>query len=329
MRRREFITLLGGAAAVWPLTANAQQPTATTHRLGLLFATSEQAAKARGLLEAVTQGLKEYGWVEGQNLTIEYRFADGKTDALPKLAGEVVQLRVDAIVTDSTPATQAAKNATRTVPIVAITNDPVASGFVMSLARPGGNITGVSLLSAELGGRRIQLLTELVPGLARVAILSNPANQSHAGLVRQSQVAAQSLGIEIEVSDAPASDRLENAFAAITAARAGALIVLPDTMFFAQYPRVVAFTAASHLPALFPEKQPVEAGGLMAYGPSIPASFRRAGAYVDKILRGANPADLPVEQPTTFEFVINLKTAKALGLSVPDKLLSTADEVFE
>jgi putative ABC transport system substrate-binding protein len=189
---------------------------------------------------------------------------------------------IHAIVTDSTPATHAAQNATRTVPIVAINNDPVGSGFVVSLARPGGNITGVSLQSAELAGRRIQLLTELVPGLARVAILSNPANQSHAGLVKQSQAAAQSLGIEIEVADAPAPDRLENAFAAITAARAGALIVLGDSMFFGQYPRVVAFTAASHLPALFPEKQPVEGGGLMAYGPSIPASFRRAGAYVDK-----------------------------------------------
>jgi putative ABC transport system substrate-binding protein len=329
MRRREFITFVGCAAAAWSLAARAQQPTATTHRLGLLFVTSEQAAKARGLLEAVTQGLKEYGWVEGQNITIEYRFADGKADALPKLAVEVVQLRVDAIVTDSTPATQAAKNATRTVPIVAIINDAVASGFVVSLARPGGNITGVSLQSADLAGRRIQLLTELVPGLARVAILSNPANQSHAGLVKQSQAAAQSLGIEIEVADAPAPDRLENAFAAITAARAGALIVLPDGMFFGQYPRVVAFTAASHLPALFPEKQPVEAGGLMAYGTSIPASFRRAGAYVDKILRGANPADLPVEQPTTFEFVINLKTAKALGLTVPPMLLARADEVIE
>jgi putative tryptophan/tyrosine transport system substrate-binding protein len=326
MRRREFITFVGCVAATWPLAARAQQPTATTHRLGLLFATSERGAKARGLLEAVTQGLKEYGWVEGQNITIEYRFADGKADALPKLAAEVVQLRVDAIVTDSTPATHAAQNATRTVPIVAINNDPVGSGFVVSLARPGGNITGVSLQSAELAGRRIQLLTELVPGLARVAILSNPANQSHAGLVKQSQAAAQS---EIEVADAPAPDRLENAFGAITAARAGALIVLGDSMFFGQYPRVVAFTAASHLPALFPEKQPVEAGGLMAYGTSIPASFRRAGAYVDKILRGANPADLPVEQPTTFEFVINLKTAKALGLTVPDKLLSTADEVIE
>ena len=329
MRRRAFIRLLGGTA-ISPLAARAQQPTATTHRLGLLFATSEQAAKARGLLEAVTQGLKEYGWVEGQNIAIEYRFADGKADALPKLAVEVVQLRVEAIVTDSTPATQAAKNATRTVPIVAVAiNDPVASGFVVSFARPGGNITGVSLQSAELAGRRIQMLTELVPGLARVAILSNPANQSHAGLVKQSQAAAQSLAIEVEVAEAPAPDRLENAFATITAARAGALIVLPDGMFFGQYPRVVAFTAASHLPALFPEKQPVEAGGLIAYGASIPASFRRAGAYVDKILRGANPADLPIEQPTTFELVINLKTAKALGLTVPDKLLSTADEVIE
>ena len=225
MRRREFITFVGCAAATWPLAAQAQQQTATMHRLSLLFATSEQAAKARGLLEAVTQGLKEYGWVEGQNITIEYRFADGKADALPRLAVEVVQLRVDAIVTDSTPATQAAKNATRTVPIVAIINDPVASGFIVNLARPGGNITGVSLQSAELAGRRIQLLTELVPGLARVAILSNPANQSHAGLVKQSQAAAQSLGIKIDVAGAPAPDSLENAFAAITAVRVGALIV--------------------------------------------------------------------------------------------------------
>jgi putative tryptophan/tyrosine transport system substrate-binding protein len=171
MRRREFITRLSAAAAAWPLAARAQQPTATTHRLGLLFLT--QRTNARGLLEAVTQGLKEYGWVEGQNITIEYRFADGKADALPKLAVEVVQLRVDAIVTDSTPATQAAENATRTVPIVAIINDPVASGFVVRLARPGGNITGVGLQSAELAGRRIQLLTELVPGLARVAIFQS------------------------------------------------------------------------------------------------------------------------------------------------------------
>ena len=321
MRRREFIAIFGGAAA-WVSPARAQEPRRV---IGFLSSTSSDAYPE--LLAAFVQGLKDTGFIEGNNINIEWRWAED--NRLPTLAGELVSRGVAVIVAWGTPATQAAKNATRTVPIVAITNDPVANGFVVSLARPGGNITGVSLQSAELAGRRIQLLTELVPGLARIAILSNPANQSLAGLVKQSQAAAQSLGIEIEVADAPAPDRLENAFGAITAARAGALIVLPDAMFFGQYPRVVAFTAASHLPALFPEKQPVEGGGLMAYGPSIPASFRRAGAYVDKILRGANPADLPVEQPTTFEFVINLKTAKALGLTVPDKLLSTADEVIE
>jgi putative tryptophan/tyrosine transport system substrate-binding protein len=327
LRRREFITLLGGAAA-WPLAAHAQQPT-STKRLGLLFA-SAQAAKAQGLLEAVTQGLKEHGWVEGQNITFEYRFADGKDEVLPELAAELVQLRLDAILTDSTQATHAAKDATRTVPIVmAVSNDPVASGFVASLSRPGGNITGTSLMAPELAGKRLQLLTEIVPGLARVAVLSNPSNPSHALLLKQTQTAAQSLSVELHVVEAAAPDKLDSAFAAITAAHAGALIVLADAMFFGQHPRVVAFAASSHLPALFPEKQAAQTGGLMAYGPSIPASFRRAGAYVDKIFRGANPADLPVEQPTTFEFVINLKTAKALGVTVPDKLLATADEVID
>jgi putative ABC transport system substrate-binding protein len=281
-------------------------------------------------VEAVTKGLKEYGWVEGESITFEYRFADGKDDVLPKLAGELVQLRLDAILTDSSPATQAAKNATQTVPIVmAVSNDPVASGFVASLRRPGGNITGLSIVTTELAGRRVQLLTEIVPGLARAAVLSNPVNPSHASLLKQTQSAAQSLGVELHVAEAAAPDKLESAFATVIAARAQFLIVFPDAMFFGQYPRVVLFTATSHLPALFPEKQVVEAGGLMAYGPSIPAGFRRAGAYLDKILRGANPADLPVELPTTFELVINLKTAKALGLTVPDKLLSIADEVIE
>jgi putative ABC transport system substrate-binding protein len=182
--RRKFIAALGGATLAWPLAARAQQPTSTKRHLGLLFATSAQAAKARGLLEAITQGLKEHGWVEGQNITFEYRFADGKDEVLPKLAGELVQLRLDAILTDSTPATQAAKNATRTAPIVmAVSNDPVASGFVASLSRPGGNITGSSLLAPELAGERLQLLTEIVPGLARVAVLSKPSNSSHALLL--------------------------------------------------------------------------------------------------------------------------------------------------
>jgi putative tryptophan/tyrosine transport system substrate-binding protein len=326
MRRRAFIALIAGAmAAAWPLAARGE----VTRRLGLLFITSAQAAKARGLLESIIQGLKEHGWIEGQNFTFEYRFADGKQDALPKLAAELVQLRVDAIVTDSSPAIQAAKNATQTVPIVGIGNDLVGSGFVQSLSRPGGNITGISLLSADLAGRRLQLLSEMVPGLARVAVLSNPANPSHFALVQQTQAAALLLKIEIHVAEAGAPDLLESAFAAISAAQTGALIVLPDVMFFGQYPRVVEFAATARLPALFLEKQVVEGGGLMAYGPSIPAAYRGLAAYVDKIFHGANPAELPVEQPTTLEFAINLKTAKTLGLVVPDKLLSTADEVIE
>jgi putative ABC transport system substrate-binding protein len=210
-----------------------------------------------------------------------------------------------------------------------MTNDPVASGLVASLNRPGGNITGISLLSAELAGRRLQLLSELVPGLARVAVLSNPQNASHAVLLRQSRDAAQSLNVELHVAEAPTPDKLDSAFVTIDEAHAGALIVFPDAIFFGQYPRVVAFTAAAHLPAMFPEKQVVQAGGLLAYGPSILAAFRELGVYVGKIFRGANPADLPIEAPTSFELTINLKTAKALGLIVPDKLLSTADEVIE
>jgi putative tryptophan/tyrosine transport system substrate-binding protein len=325
MKRRAFITLLAGAVAAWPLAARGQ----ATRRIGLLFIASAQAAKARGFLESITQGLKEHGWIEGQNFTFEYRFADGKQDALPKLAAELVELRVDAIVTDGSPATQAAKNATQTVPIVGISNDLVGSGFVRSLSRPGGNITGISLLSADLAGRRLQMLSEIVPGLARVAVLSNPANPSHFALLQQMQAAASSLKIEPHVAEARAPDLLESAFAAISAAQTGALIVLPDAMFFGQFPRVVAFAATARLPALFLEKQVVEAGGLIAYGPSIPAAFRGLATYVDKIFHGADPAELPVEQPTTFEFAINLKTAKTLGLSIPDKLLYTADEVVE
>jgi putative ABC transport system substrate-binding protein len=325
MRRRDFIALLGSSAAAWPLAARAE----ATRRLGLLFIPSAQAAKALGSPEAIVQGLKEHGWIEGQNITFEYRYADGKQDALPKLAAELVRLRVDAIVAEGTPAMQAAKDATQTVPIVGLSNDPLASGFVSSLGRPGGNITGIGLLSADLSGKRLQLLSEVVVGLARVAVLLNPANPSHFALLKQTQSAGPALKIEVHVAEAGAPDLLESAFAAISAAHAGALMVLPDAMFFSEYRRVVAFGAAERLPTLYPEKQSVKAGGLMAYGPSIPAAYRRLAAYVDKILHGADPAELPIEQPTTFEFAINLKTAKTLGLSIPDKLLYTADEVVE
>jgi putative ABC transport system substrate-binding protein len=327
MRRREFCKVAAGTAATiaWPFRAR----TETMRHIGILFGTSQELAKARGLLEVITQGLKENGWNEGQNFTFDYRFADGKYGVLPKLAAELVQARVDVILTDSSAATQAAKDATRSIPIAALSNDPIGSGFIASLNRPGGNITGISLVGADLSGRRLQLLSELVPGLGRIVILSNPAVSSHALILKQMRAAAQSLKMEIAVAEASTPDALDNAFAAITSSHAGALVVLPDAMFFGQHPRIVAFTLASRLPALFPETPVVAAGGLMAYGPNILASFKRLAFYADKILRGANPAELPVEEPTTFELAINLKTAKALGLTVPDKLLSTAEVVIE
>jgi len=284
----------------------------------------------RGLVEAFRQGLKEYGWVEGQNISVEYRFAEGKEEALAGIAAALVQSRLDVIVADGTAAIQAAKNVTQTVPIVmAVSNDPVGTGLVASLNRPGGNITGLSILTGELVSKWLQLLTEIVPGLARVAVLSNPLNPSSAPLLEQTKAAAQSLGVEIHVAEVQGPDRFESAFAAIKAARAGALIVLPDGMLYSQHPRIVTFSAASHLPALFGQKEVVEAGGLIAYGPNIPASFRRSAAYVDKILQGAKPADLPVEQPTIFELVVNLETARAIGLTVPASILLRADEVIE
>lgn len=328
MNRRTFISLLGGGA-VWPLTANAQHP-ARVRTIGFLLPGGSRTTVVRAQLEAFRQALKEYGWIEGQNISVEYRFAEGHEDALAEIAVELVRLQMDVIVTEGTAATRAAKTVTQTIPIVMATStDPVGNGLVASLDRPGGNVTGPSLQTAELAGKRLQLLTEIVPGLARVAILSNPLNPSTAAVVEQTKAAAQSLGVEIHVVEVPRPDQFESAFAALTRARAGALIVLPDPMLYGQYPRVVTFTTASHLPALFPEKQVVEAGGLIAYGPSIPASFRRAAAYVDKILRGAKAADLPVEQPTTFELVVNLQTATAIGVIIPTSVLVRADEIIE
>ena len=330
MRRRDFIRIvIVSSAAVWPLTAQTQQPTLTIRRIGILLPESAPTAEARGWLGAFRQGLKEMGWIDGQNIAFEYRSAD-RMDALPKIAAELVQLRLDVILAEGTEAIQAAKDATQSIPIVmAISNSPVASGFVASLNQPGGNVTGLSRQSSELAGKRLQLLTEIVPKLARLVVLSNPTNPSHALLAQQMRDAAQSFGVGLDVVEASAPDKLDSAFATVAAARADSLVVLPDGMFFGQHRRIVALTAASHLPALFPEREVAEAGGLMAYGPSIPASFRRAAAYVDKILRGAKPADLPVEQPTKFEFVINLKTAKTLGLTISNQMQLLADEVIE
>jgi putative tryptophan/tyrosine transport system substrate-binding protein len=330
MRRRDFVTLvIGGTIAVWPLATRAQQPTSTIRHVGFLTPQSAQTTSLQVLLDAFHEGLKLDGLIEGQNIVIEYRFADGKENALPRLAAELVQSRVDAIEADGTPAIQAAKNATQTMPIImAVCNDPVASSFVASLNRPGGNITGLSLQASDLAPKRLQLLAEIVPRLSRVGVLSNPLNRSHV-LVEQVQNAAQSLHIELHVAEAPAPDKFESAFATIAAARADAVIVLPDGMFYNQQSRIAALSVAYHLPTLFAEKESVEAGGLMAYGPSVPDLFRRSAAYLDKILKGVSPADLPVEQPTKFELAINLKTARTLGLTVPSTLLATADEVIE
>jgi putative tryptophan/tyrosine transport system substrate-binding protein len=329
MRRRDFIAFLGGTTA-WPLAALAEQPTPAARRLGVLMQPSAQAAKARGFLDAFIKALQEAGWVEGQNVIFERRFADGKAELLANLAAELVQLRVDAIVTDSTPSARAAKIATQTVPIVmAASGDAVANGLVASFSRPGGNVTGMSILTGDLTGRRLQLLTEMVPSLKRVAILMNPSDLGRISQLKAAQIAAQSLNVELHVAEASTPDKFDGAFATISESNAQALLVLQTAMFFNQYPRIVALAMASHLPALFAEREVAEAGGLMAYGPSIPALFQRAAVYVDKIFRGANPAELPVELSTTFELVINLKTAKALGLTVPDRLLSTADEVIE
>jgi putative tryptophan/tyrosine transport system substrate-binding protein len=282
------------------------------------------------LLDAFHKGLKQVGLIEGQNIIIEYQFADGREDTLPRLAAALVQLRVDAIVADGTPAIQAAKNATQTMPIImAVCNDPVASGFVASLNRPGGNITGLSLQASDLAPKRLQLLAEIVPRLSRVGVLSNPLNRSHVLGLEQMQAAAQSLHIELQAAEASAPGKFESAFATIAAARADAVIVLPDGMFFNQQSRIAALSVAYHLPALFADKESVAAGGLMAYGPIVPDLFRRSAAYLDKILKGVSPADLPVEQPTKFELAVNLKTARALGLTVPPTLLATADEVIE
>jgi putative ABC transport system substrate-binding protein len=333
--RRKFLVALGGTAFAWPLVATCPlavhaQTASTVRRIGFMLPGLARADSSRLVLNAFHQGLQEHGWIEGQNLSVEYRFAEGDQKQLPEIAMELVRLGLEVIVAESSPAIQAAKNATQSIPIVMATSiDPVQSGFVESLSRPAGNVTGMSLLTAELSGKRLQLLTEIVPGLSRVVALLNSANPAATLSLRQTQAAAQSLGIELHPVEVRTPDEFESAFAAITALRARAIIILPDGLLYNQHARIVAFAATSRLPALYPEKEVVQDGGLIAYGPSIPASFRRAAAFVDKILRGAKPADLPVEQPTKFDLVINLKTAKALGLTIPHNLLVLADEVIE
>jgi putative ABC transport system substrate-binding protein len=313
-----------------PLAANAQ-PAGKVYRLGYLSTGSPTATYVRPL-EAFREGLRELGWVEGRNLVIEYRFAEGRTDRLPGLAEELVGLKVDVIAAGPTPATMAARNATRTIPIVGMgLTEPVAIGLVASLARPGGNVTGVTYSAdTAIFGKQLELLKEVVPKVRRVAALTNPTGTpAHSLMLSNVQVAARSLGLELQVHEAREPGAFDGAFAAMVKERAAALWVFGDPMFFLHRARLADLSLKNRLPSMSTQWQWVEAGGLMSYGPSLPDLWRRGATYVDKLLRGAKPADLPIEQPTKFELVINLKTAKALGLTIPPSLLQRADEVIQ
>ncbi len=324
-----LIALLAAAVLVVPLAGEAQQA-ATLPRIGFLFPASLSDPRIPPFPQAFRQGLHELGYVEGQNIAIEFRWAEGQYDRLPGLAAELVRLKVNVIVAAGAPAIQAAKQATETIPIILMNvGDPVASGIVASLARPGGNITGLSLMSPELVGKQLELLKEVVPKVSRVALLGNPVNLNYALLVRHARDAARALGVRLQPLEARDPSEIDHAFAAITTERAGAVIVFTDTVLLNQRTRIADHAARRRLPVASGASEYAEAGGLLAYGPSISDGFRRAGTYVDKILKGAKAADLPVEQPTTFELVINLKTAKALGLTIPQAVLLRADRVIQ
>jgi putative ABC transport system substrate-binding protein len=325
--RWAFVGTLAVFLLAIPLAAEAQAP-AKVPRIGYLSPRS--LADNASLLDSFRQGLRELGYVEGQNIAIEHRFAEGQPERLPALAAELVRLKVDVIVTTGPPAPEAAKRATRTIPIVfAVAGDPVAEGLVASVARPGGNITGLASIAPEVVGKELELLKEVVPKVSRVAVLLNPSNQNHAPTLRRAEGAAQALGVQLHIVQARTSPEIEAAFAAMRSQRVGGVLVLRDSFFLAQRTQIAALAAKIRLPAVYGIRQEAEAGGLMAYGASLPHMYRRAATYVDKILKGAKPADLPVEQPTKFELVINLKTAKALGLTIPPSLLQRADEVIQ
>jgi putative ABC transport system substrate-binding protein len=327
MDRRLFLGTLAGGLLAAPLAAEAQ-PAGKVYRIGVLSA----GRPLPEWLAVFSQALRELGWIEGKNVVFEFRFAEGGYDRLPDLAAELVRLKVDIIVAVPTPAVAAAKNATETIPIVMISGsvDPVGLGFITSLARPGGNVTGLSYgAGTEIFGKGLELLKETVPKVRRVAILSNPASPIQPFIIREVDVAARSSGVQLQLLEARGPNEFDGAFAAMAKERVGALLVVADSMFILHRTRLADLAARSRLPAAYGTRESVEAGGLMSYGPSLRDLYRRAATYVDKILKGAKPANLPIEQPTKFELVINLKSAQALGLTIPQSLLLRADQVIE
>src|SRR5215510_9220616 len=327
MKRRAFIASLTGGLLAAPLAAEAQQA-AKISRIGYL-ATN----RTPHFQEAFRQGLRDLGYVEGRNLVIEDRNAEGKAERLPALAAELVALKVDVIVAASTPAALAAKQATKTIPIVfTAVADAVTSRLVTSLAQPGGNVTGLSVLAPELVGKCLEHLKQAIPAVSRVAALWQPGGMgepTERDMLKEAHVAAQALGVRLQFLEARGPADLDRAFSEMTRARADALTVLTSSMLFTERRRLVDLAAKNRLPAVYPWREAVDAGGLMAYGPDLADLLRRVATYVDKILKGRKPGDLPVEQPTKFELVINLKTAKALGLTIPQSLLLRADHVIQ
>ena len=330
------VARLGAAAAVLlvatSLTLQAQ-PSARVPRIGLLMTGALGSAETKASLDAVRQGLREHGYVEGQNIQIEYRFADGNIERFPGLATELASSKVDLIVAGATPAGRAAKAATATIPIIVMAmGDPVGDGLVASLARPGGNLTGTTFLGPALVPKHLALLKEALPRATLIAILWQPdafADSTMRDLLKEAEAAARTLRIKLLFAEIRRPEELNSAFSTLVREHPDALLVFPSTMLFNERARIVALAVKHRLPSVFNNRQAVELGGLMSYGTSIPALLRRTGAYVDKILKGARPADLPIEQPTKFELLINLKTAKALGLTIPPSLLQRADLVIE
>ena len=325
--RRAFLGTMAGALAA-PLGAHAQTA-APVRRIGWLGGPTRETAQF--FVQPFLQGLRELGWIEGQNIIIEWRFGGGHAERLPALAAELVRLRVELIVVPSTPTALAARNATTTIPLVTVGgNDPVALGFAASLARPGGQFTGLTSSSGpEIAGKQLGLLKEAVPKATRIAVLWNPTTQGNALALKEAEAAARGLGVELHILEARSIGDFDAAFAAMAAKRAGALHVLGDVMFVAQRARLAALATKAHLPAMYSQRDYVEDGGLMSYGPKITENFRRAASYVDRILKGAKPGDLPIERPTAFELVVNLKTAKALGLTMPQTLLARVNEAIQ
>jgi putative tryptophan/tyrosine transport system substrate-binding protein len=325
--RRGFIALLGGAPATWPLPVGAQHSRKSL-RIGVLLPGTPTSFASRA--KAFLDGMRDLGYVEGQTISIEWKWGEDRVERFPELAAELVRANVDVIVTGGTSAATALKSATTTIPIVmAIIGDPVAAGLVESLARPGGNVTGFSIIAPELGAKRLEFLKEIVPDVSSVAVLLNPNNPQSRIELNEMQAAAKTLGLQLRPIQIASEAALHEAFAALTKALAQALIVLTDPILFSQRKQIVELANRSHLPAMYFFQGFVQEGGLMSYGPSDADLFRRSAAYVDRILKGARPSDLPVEQPTKFDLVINVNTAKALGLTVPDRLLVAADKVME